>query len=70
MSKPVQEIRRGPGRPPTTGRGHTIGMRLHKPALKALDGYRAVLGPDVTRAGAAKMIVERTLESVRRGGKD
>ena len=69
MSEDTEASRRGPGRPTTTGRGHTVGVRLHPPVLKALDGFRAVLGPDMTRAGAV-VIVERELDSIRRGDKD
>lgn len=45
------------GRPATTGKGVTVGPRLHPPLLAALDRYIAKRGGGLSRAGAIREIL-------------
>jgi hypothetical protein len=60
MIKQVEKIpppRRGPGRPPSGGRGLGIMLRAHAPLLAAIDAYIAAQPAPIARAAAVRQIV-------------
>jgi hypothetical protein len=46
--------------------GHMVGVRLHQPELAALDSFRAEQGPELTRAGAVRLLVVASLQEMGR----
>lgn len=49
------------GRPPTTGPGEQVVVRLHNPLLAAIDDWRAAQEGEPTRAAALRRLAERGL---------
>ncbi|HAC01563.1 MAG TPA: hypothetical protein DCF67_08855 [Brevundimonas sp.] len=60
MTDQEKKLAKKMGRP-ATGRGHTIGVRLHDAELAALDEWMVKNG-HATRAGAAKAIIKEKLK--------
>lgn len=59
MTEQEKKLAKKMGRP-ATGRGHTIGVRLHDPEIEALDAWAATNGHK-SRAGAIRAIVREKL---------
>ena len=59
-----------PGKPQSKGArprsGHMVGVRLHQPELAALDSFRADQGPELTRAGAVRLLLVASLQELGR----
>jgi hypothetical protein len=55
--------RKKPGPPKTTGPGTLIGIRVHAPALAALDKWRASQEDIPTRAESVRRLMEIGLEA-------
>jgi hypothetical protein len=62
MAKKAARKRRG--RPKTTGKGHLIGLRCHKPFLAAVDEWRDEQDEKPSRPAAIVRLAELALRSV------
>ncbi len=60
MPKQEKRLAKKPGRP-ATGRGKTIGVRLHPPALVQLDRWIAQQPGKVSRPEGIRRLIERGL---------
>lgn len=59
MTEQEKKLAKKMGRP-ATGRGHTIGVRLHDPEIAALDAWMLANG-HAKRAGAIRAILKEKL---------
>ena len=57
MTKHPKVATKKPGRPVTTGKGRTVGVRLHPHQLADLDSFRAQFTPQVTRPEAIRRMI-------------
>ena len=65
----AKKIKPRRGRPPTTGPGLQVVVRMHDPQLAAIDGWIALQDEEVSRPEAIRRLVEMSLENVKKGGK-
>ena len=67
MAKSIRDtpIKKRRGRPKTTGRGAGIMVRLHREALKSLDGWSAAQDDAPSRPEAIRRLVEIGLATTR-----
>jgi hypothetical protein len=54
-------------RPPFSGKGTLIGVRLHDPELARVDSWREFQGEEMTRPEAIRRLIEMGLEKARDG---
>jgi hypothetical protein len=59
----AKKIKPRRGRPPTTGPGLQVVVRMHDPLLAVLDGWIAAQDEAVSRPEAVRRLVEMSLES-------
>jgi hypothetical protein len=54
-------------KPPFTGKGTLIGVRLHDPQLARVDSWREFQGEEMTRPEAIRRLIEMGLEKAKAG---
>jgi hypothetical protein len=52
-------------KPPLTGKGTLIGVRLHDPQLARVDSWRAFQGEEMTRPEAIRRLIELGLDKAK-----
>jgi hypothetical protein len=62
----VNTKKRGRGRPPTTGKGTLVGVRLQDELLSDIDDFAEAQFNPLTRPEAIRLLVETGLESLKK----
>jgi hypothetical protein len=69
MSKSIRVVPKKRGRPKTTGRGTLVGIRLHAPALAAIDEWASRQDEKPSRPEAIRRMIEQVLGASKKKGR-